>query len=293
MNQIRFRQIARLEQRALPYIKQREGMGQQLRNLHHGAVAHATVLAFLMRYGNPQIGEPLSEACRRVTESEAWRACCEKFPEYCKNFRDESLFEPYDRPTVSLFGDPLRHVFLSTLAGADEKDKLNRVFKSASPWLIWFTFADYTAKLLDLNLPDLATVSVFERSKDIFYGEPSKDIFYGWWGLPKSAFECHPWSDGVDGEPLARTDLSLLRPEIKQDAPITNRQRKRALANSARSSLSHKIDWPGLLSEEMLQLDFETKLARLRRAGHFGGDERRHPEFCGVDVRHRRPRSGY
>jgi hypothetical protein len=64
-----------------------------------------------MHYGNPQMGAPLSEACRRVTESEAWNACCEKFPEDCKNFCDESLFEPYDRNKVSLFGDPLRHVF--------------------------------------------------------------------------------------------------------------------------------------------------------------------------------------
>ena len=279
MNQIRFRQIARLEKRALPYIEQREGMGQHLLRVRRGAVAHATVLAFLIRYGNPQIGEPLSEACRRVSESEAWRACCEKFPKYDKNFRGDSLFVPYGRAAVSLFGDPLRHVFLSTFAGADEKDKLNRVFKSAPPWLIWFTFADYTAKLIDLNLPDLSNVKKFERSKK---------LFHGWWGLPKSAFECRPWPDGVDGEPLARTDLSLLRFEIKQDAPITNRQRKRALANSARSSLSRQIDWPRLLSEELLQLDFKDAMSLLRKAGHFGEEESRHPEFCGIDVaRHR------
>jgi hypothetical protein len=151
MNQIRFRQIARLERRALPYIQQREGIAQRLQNVRHGAVSHAAVLVFLMRYGNPQIGEPLSEACRRVAESEVWNACCEKFPHHCKDFRHENSFEPYTRSSVTLFGDPLRHVLLSTLAGADEKDKLNRVFKSAPPWLIWFTFADYTAKLLDVG----------------------------------------------------------------------------------------------------------------------------------------------
>jgi hypothetical protein len=187
MNQIRFRQIARLEKRALPYIKQRDGIAQQLRNLHRGAVAHAAVLAFVMRYGNPQMGEPLSEACRRVAESEAWKACCEKFP-ICTYYRKEDLFAPYSRDNVSLVGDPLRHVLLSTLPGADEKDKLARVFKSAPPWLIWFTFADFTAKLLDLNLPDLSTVTSFERSTD---------IFHRWWGLPESAFECRPWLDGT------------------------------------------------------------------------------------------------
>jgi len=278
MNQIRFRQIARLEKRAVPHIKRREGLAKQLRNLHRGAVAHAAVLAFVMRYGNPQMGEPLSEACRRVTESEAWKACCEKFP-VCTWYRRNYSFKPHSRDNVCLIGDSLRHILLATLPGADEKDKLNRVFKSAPPWLIWFTFADYTAKLLDLKLPDLSTVTGFERSKD---------IFHRWWGLPESAFECRPWPDGTDGEPLVGTDLSLLGLRTGQDAPITNRERKRALANSARSSVTHQIGWPHLVSEEWLQLDFETGLARLREAGHFGGEVKRHPEFCGIDVTRRR-----
>jgi len=284
MNQIRFRQIARLEKRASPYIKQREGIGQQLEELRRGAVAQATVLAFVMRYGNPQIGAPLSEACRRVAESEAWKACCEKFP-ICTYYRKDYLFKPYSSDNVSLVGDPLRHVLLFTLPGADEKDKLNRVFKSAPPWLIWFTFADYTAKLLDLNLPDLSTVTGFERSKD---------IFHRWWGLPESAFECRPWPDGTDREPLVRTDLSLLGLGTRQDAPITNRERKRALANSARSNPSQRIDWPGLISGKWLQLDFEDGISLLRKGGHFDGEERRHPEFCGIDATRRRGTSdGY
>ncbi len=281
MNQIRLRQIARLEKRA--YIRQREGIAQQLRKLRNGAVAHAAVLAFVMRYGNPQMGEPLSEACRRVTESEAWKACCEKFS-ICTRYGYKNLFEPYDRDRVFVIGDPLRHVLLSTLPGADEKDKLNRVFKSAPPWLLWFTFADYSAKLLGLSLPDLSTVSGFERSKK---------IFHNWWGLPESAFECRPWPDGTDREPLVRTDLSLLGLGTRQDAPITNRERKRALANSAKSSLSQQIDWPGLPSEEWLQVDLETKITQWREAGHFGEEESRHPEFCGIDVTRRRGSSGY
>jgi hypothetical protein len=109
--------------------------------------------------------------------------------------------------------------------------------------------------LLDLNLPDLSTVTGFERSKD---------IFHCWWGLPESAFECRPWPDGTDGEPLARTDLSLLGLGTRQDAPITNRERKRALANSARSNPNQRIEWPGLIPEEWLQLDFEGGIT-LRR----------------------------
>ena len=168
MNQIRFRQIALLEKRALSHIKQREGIERQWQQIRRGAVAHAAVLAFLVRYGNPQMGEPLSEACRRFAASEAWKACCDKFPEIYKNYRDEYFFEPYNRDRVFLIGDPLRHMLITTFPGTDEKDKLNRVFKSATPWLIWFTFADYTAKLLDLDLPDLSTVSGFERSKKVF-----------------------------------------------------------------------------------------------------------------------------
>jgi hypothetical protein len=281
MNQIRSRQIARLEKRALPHIKQREGIDQQWQHICHGAVAHATVLAFLIRYGNPQMDEPLSEACRRVAESEAWKACCEKFPEACRRY-DEYPFEPYNRDRVFLIGDPLRHVLMSSFPGADEKEKLNRVFKSAPPWLIWFTFADYTAKLLDLSLPDLSNVSGFERSKK---------IFHNWWGLPESAFECRPWPHGTDGEPLARTDLSLLRSETGQDAP--NRERKRALANSAKSNLSRQIDWPHLSSAEWLQLDWETKRALLARSGHSAfTQDVRHPEFCGIDI-WSRPRDDY
>jgi hypothetical protein len=92
-------------------------------------------------------------------------------------------FQPYYRDRVFLLGDPLRHVLLSTIPGSDEKDKLNSAFKSAPPWLIWFTFADYTAKLLDLDLPDLSSVSGFERTED---------IFHTWWGLPKLRLNAAP-----------------------------------------------------------------------------------------------------
>ena len=82
MHQSRSRQLARLEKLAQPYLKQRMGVAQRWLEIRHGAVAHAAVLAFVMRYGNPQMGEPLSKACRRVAESEAWKACCERFREH-------------------------------------------------------------------------------------------------------------------------------------------------------------------------------------------------------------------
>jgi hypothetical protein len=168
MYQVRSRQIARLEKRALPYIEQRGEMEQQWRQVRRGVVAHATVLAFLVRYGNPQVDEGLSDACRRFAKSEAWKACCEKFPESCKNYRDEFSFEPYNRDRVFLIGDPLRHILISTFPGTNERDKINRTFRSAPPWLMWFTFADYTAELLGLDLPDLSDVRGFKDRKRCF-----------------------------------------------------------------------------------------------------------------------------
>jgi len=255
------------------------GIARQLRRLHRGAIAHAAVLAFVMRYGNPQMGEPLSEACRRASASETWKTCCEKFP-ICRDHGNENLFEPYSRHLVLPVGDSLRHILVSTLPGADEKDKLNRVFRSAPPWLMWFTFGDYTAKLLDLNLPDLSTVTGFERSKT---------NFHRWWGLPESAFECRSWPDGTDGQTLVRTDLSLLGLGTRQDALITNRERKRALANSARSNPGQQIEWPRLIPEELLQLDLEDAMSLPREAD--GREEKRHPEF--IDVTRRWASSSY
>ncbi len=69
MYQIRSKQITRLEKRARPYFEQRAGMAQRWGKIRHGAVTHAAVLAFLLRYGEPRIEEPLSEAFKRASES--------------------------------------------------------------------------------------------------------------------------------------------------------------------------------------------------------------------------------
>jgi hypothetical protein len=254
MNRIRSRRIARLG-KAVPQSEQIE---RQWREIRRGAVAHATVLALLVRYGNPQLGEPLSCAGGRVAKSEFWGLFCQKFPP------DRTIFPanfeysfPFTRDQVTIIGDELRHVSIATFPGANEKEKLNRVLRSAPPWLLWFTFADYSAKLLGLRLPDLSTVRGFERSKE---------IFYRWWGLPQSAYECHPWPHGIDGEALARTDLSLFELETGQEMPVTKRERTRALARASRSNLGRKAEWPTLISAERLRLDFRTNI--LAESGH-------------------------
>jgi hypothetical protein len=135
---------------------------------------------------------------------------------------------------------------ISNFPGADEKEKLDAVFSSAPPWLIWFTFADYTAKLLGLKLPDLSDVRRFERSKE---------NFNCWWGLPSGAFERRSWSSGPNAELLSRTDLSLLGPPTSSGvAPKTSREIRRERAAYMKSLATNQTDdWPQLLAVEIFQ----------------------------------------
>jgi hypothetical protein len=146
----------------------------------------------------------------------------------------------------------LRHELIARFSGATEKEKLERVFASASPWLIWFTFADYTAKLLGLSLPDLSSVAGFARSKT---------DFDNWYGLPSGAFVPRPWPDGPDNEPLARTDLNLLRPAMERPFnPTTPREHRRAYASYMKSRSTESIkDWPRLIPLEVLTMPFKKQ----------------------------------
>jgi hypothetical protein len=260
MSRIRFRQIVRLEKLAQPYIKRRQQTEEKWQQTRQGAAAHAAVLAFLIRYGNPAIDEPLSCAWQRCSESSAWKECCDRFssatvrPPAPWNTKDP--FKPDDRDSTALYGMRLRHVVIASFPRADEKEKLDAVFASAPPWLIWFTFGDYTAELLGLTLPNLSRVAGFARSKANF------DL---WYGLPSGAFERRPWPDGPDNEPLARTDLTLLRPEMERpDDQMTPRERRRARATYMKSHpIKRTDDWPRLLPSEFLEMSFENQLAAI------------------------------
>jgi hypothetical protein len=251
---IRSRQLARLEKLAQPYIKGRQRIEEEWQELRQGAAAHAAVLAFLIRYGEPTIDEPLSCAWQRCSESRAWRECGRRFPmaRYPWRWKAEnpldSLEEHFpgdNRTGVRFFGIPLRHWTIASFPGADEKESLNKVFASAPPWLIWFAFGDYAAKLLGLTLPDLSTVAGFARSKADF------DL---WPGFPSGVFERRPWPDGPDNEPLARTDLQLLRPEVEcPDGQMTPRERRREDYMKSHT-IEHANDWPSLDSSEFLEM---------------------------------------
>jgi hypothetical protein len=163
-------------------------------------------------------------------------------------------------------------VIIAGFPGADEKEKLDLVFASAPPWLIWFTFADYTAELLGLTLPDLSSVRGFARSKASF------DL---WYGFPSGVFERRPWPHGPDNEPLARNDLKLLRPEIERaDNPITPRERMRA-THMKPQTIKCTDDWPELMPSEWFETILDQLVARGLLHKSLAG---RDPEFDDLEA---------
>ena len=233
-----------------------------------GAVNHAAVLAFLVRYGEPRIDEPLSRACERCAKSAAWKDCCDEFKsllvpgsEYL-GVQSPGPFQPHNMDAVNVIGAALRHVMISTYSGADEKQKLEAALASAPPWLLWFTFADYTAKLLNFTIPDLSKVAGYMRSKTNF------DI---WWGLPRGVFERSPWPHGSESEPLARTDLNLLRPTIKATTRLmTRREHMRERAALKKSDRGERQEWwPPLIPVEHLKLSRSERIYLAHRDGDF------------------------
>ena len=273
MSQTRFRQIARLENAARPYIGMTNRIQGQWENTRVGAAGHAAILAFLIRYGDPKIGEPLSCAWQRLQDTEVWREYCHKWDEmkiaHLRKFLGESstqhhqLFvprnhtiSPFSRDGVLVIGRELRHV-LELFSGSNEKEKLEKVFASAPPWLVWFAFGDYTAKLLGLPTPDLATVRHFARSKE---------DFANWYGLPGGAFESRPWPNGPESEQLASTNLDLLHPAgEKPNHQKTRREIRRAKA-AAKVLTESTDEWPILSPVDFLTMpSYEEKMKIISR----------------------------
>jgi hypothetical protein len=268
MYQTRSRQIARLEKLGSTYIAQRKATEEQWQDVRLGAVRHAAVLAFLIRHGKPKIAEPLSDACQRVSESKVWKAFRDEHfpsrppPHRYARVRPGRPFAPYSRDSVVIIGDYLRHLVISNFPGVDEKAKLNAVFKSAPPWLLWFTFADYTAAVLGLELPDLSRVTCFARSRDAF------DL---WWGLPPGSFEKRQWPKSLVKDPLSGTDLSLLRPQPAPRAFTTRRERERAVITL--TPASSQDEWPILIPLVLLQWARESMPII---------EQKKHPQFAGT-----------
>jgi hypothetical protein len=166
---------------------------------------------------------------------------------------------------VNIIGPAPRHLIISTYSGADEKQKLEAAFALAPPWLLWFTFADYTAKLLDLRIPDLSTVTRFLRSEA---------NFHIWWGLPTGAFERMLSPRGHEQEPLARTDLNLLRPTRNNSVQrMTRREQMRERVAFEKSNRDEcQRHWPDLLPLKVLKLSRSEFLSLNESLNHRNRD---------------------
>ena len=182
------------------------------------ATSHAIGLGALILYGNPKEDEPLSEA---------WQRCMERFPdqklalERNKGLLTDGNYIPY---VAKIVGEKV----MAELPGSTEKEKFQNLISSAPPWLMWFTFADFSAASLDLTLPDVSSVEHFERSKS---------VFEKWPDLPDGKFEFRIRSDDSDLKGFSARDLGFLKD--MHEVPVkkmTRLDRKRYL------SLLRKLD---------------------------------------------------
>ncbi len=191
----RLRQIARLEKKLKPDIERTQRLKSQEQFIACMAASYAANVAFIVRYGAPRIDEPLWRACKRVENSEAWDKYCEMFP--------RTLRQVDYRFGKGVFAtQSIRHGLIRFFPGSDERDKLNRIFEIAPPWLIWFTGADDAARMIGVRVPDLSAVSCFQRrpiSSDVY---PEQRYV-----LPEGKFEQLPWPDGVIRAPEARVRI--------------------------------------------------------------------------------------
>jgi hypothetical protein len=191
MSQVRRRRIARLEKLAGPTIEHVRQAEEDLKvRIKNSAISHAVGLGALILYGNPKEDEPLSDA---------WQRCIERFPslERWKVNKRWMSGESYAREVAEIVFDKVK----AELPGATNQEKFPNLFSSAPPWLIWFTFADYTAAFLDLPLPDLSSVTNFRRSKS---------VFEMWPALPDGKFEFRIRKDDSGAERFSWEDAAFL-----------------------------------------------------------------------------------
>jgi hypothetical protein len=150
MSQIRFRQVARLEKLAQPYLKRRQQSTAEAKALALKD-AFIKVANLLILYGEPKIDEPLLNAWERCGESAAWRACQKKHGGFDEYGRETGT--PFEWTAERIAGY-FRKYFMPELPGADETEKLDAIMERAPPWLLWFEVARIEKpedKLMDLT----------------------------------------------------------------------------------------------------------------------------------------------
>jgi hypothetical protein len=205
----RRRQVDRFEKRtekSLEKLRQRNSeivTGLAL-DLRPDALAHAINLGLLILYGKPKIGEPLSRAWERVEKK------CPTLVEYgLTPFRDRVMAR-----STGLF---FRKGEMFRFPGADEQEQFAAMFAAAPPWLIHFTYADFTAFVLGIKAPDLSSVAKYLRSEK---------VLLNWPVLPDGAFE---FVLQPPLEPLTESERKLVRDALLGlNDQSTPRERRRA-----------------------------------------------------------------
>jgi hypothetical protein len=216
---------------------------------------NAAAIVFLVRHGNPRIDEPLSVAMKRCSESKAWRETRRLFRE---TLRADGDFLPVTKDSVIFLGQEVRHAVIASFPGSNEKQKLSAAFAAAPPWLIWHTFADYTAAMLELPIPDLTRVSRFIRSKK---------NWVNWWAVPTDAFEHTPWPHGRDNEPMAKIRWPLPTDESSRSQDDqTPRERNRQRKLFGQFEKTDFESWPYLEPAELMRLPEKERRAVARAA---------------------------
>jgi hypothetical protein len=193
------------------------------------AVQHAAILGTLIVYGDPVVREPLANAWDRATEQLEHK---ETLP--------FSGFPSSDNSWNGTISNLLRRHTVPIWPGDDERDRLNRLFKIAPPWLLWFTHGDFTAQTLKFDSPDLSPVKRFDRQTP----------FKIWPALPSGAFEERPWPSGAQDEPpLSASEVTKLYEQprlLSKDARPRRRLKELLLLASAGPQKEPEFKWPWL-----------------------------------------------
>lgn len=221
----RLKGLRELEKSADRYRRAREHHARLAEvGLAEAAITHAANLAVLARYGEPTINEPLTVAWQRVA----------------KQFDQDSLaLSPFARASSEMGSIYLRALVIKDWPGDTEQERLDAIFASMPPWLIWFTHAEVTANVLELSIPDISHVKQFVRDTN-FPGD--------WPVLPRGAFEYRQWPDGSKDEPFTTADRDQLFESLGIWSPdMSKRERMNVIRRLVSGSPTKRtLIWPSI-----------------------------------------------
>jgi hypothetical protein len=223
MSQSQRTRIARLERRVSRYLAERaeasnndvDEDGYLVPHRFNYCLTHAVNLAYLARFGDPKVGEPLSDAWKRTGYA--------------------GRYDPFDRSGAEMVSKDLLSTVFPGLPGNGIKEKLDLIFETAPAWLIWFTHGDLIAILFDLKFPtDLLNVVKFARPRVITVP-----------ALPSGAFEYQPWPEGP--KPSCPEEEYLMRKAGIWDNPNMSRRQRGRRSDIESPPRQPLIRWPDAL----------------------------------------------